>query len=148
MANAIFFKVEYVRERFDLTNPQKAFEFIFQLYNFFAVAQTDNDGFHKPLFRLAEAKRLVARRGYLTISTERTSKRRECGETDNDSFNNDISDNDSSDNDSSTSGGAQGSFGDPLVQKEVIRAGYMLTKLPKDFASLTPVSHNSCRCAR
>jgi hypothetical protein len=31
MANAILFKVEYVTAVFDLTAPQSAFEFIFQM---------------------------------------------------------------------------------------------------------------------
>jgi len=68
MANAVSFKVEYETTVFDLTVPQNAFKFIFQLYNFLSAAKADNDGFHEPARRLADAKDSVARRRYPTLN--------------------------------------------------------------------------------
>ncbi|KAH9964146.1 kinase-like domain-containing protein [Russula dissimulans] len=64
-------KVEYVSKVFDLTVPRPAFEFIFQLYNFFSVAETDNACLHRPETRLAEAKESVARKDYPTLTSKR-----------------------------------------------------------------------------
>lgn len=63
MAYAMFFKVEYITNVFDLTTPQAMFELIFQLYNFLSEAKADNDGLHDPESRLLEAKNSVARKG-------------------------------------------------------------------------------------
>ena len=131
--NAIFFKVKYDTTVFDLTHPQTAFEFIFQLYNFLSAAKADNDSFHKPERRLADAKDSVARKGYPTLSM------RKCEETTYDS-------NRSSSPPASEE--AQDSFDNSSVQRELTRAGYTLTQLPKDFTLLTPVSRDSRRCAR
>ncbi len=117
-----------------------AFDFIFQLYNFVSTAQADNVGFDEPQRRLAEAKYSVVRKKYRTI-TEGATKKRKLGQIDN-------TDNDSNHPTPSASGGGQDCFGDPLVQRELTRTGYTLTELPKDFASLTPVSRHSCRCAQ
>jgi len=139
LPDAIFFKVEYVSESFDLNSRRRMFEFIFGLYNFVSAAQIDNDGFDEPRQRLELAKQSVARKNYPTI----TSKKRKIGDSEAD----DDSDHNGSDDSSpSASGGAQDSFGGPLVQKELTRAGYTLTKLPKGFAYMTPVSRHSCCC--
>jgi hypothetical protein len=127
MAYAIFFKVEYVTNVFDLTAPQTAFELIFQLYNFLSEAKADNDGLYEPEYRLLEAKNSVARKGYASLSTRTPYHSR----------------------DSAARGEAQDSFGDQSVQKELASAGYTLTQpISEELTLLTPVSRNSCRCTR
>jgi len=133
MTNAIFFKVVYDTNVFDLTVPETAFKFIFQLYNFLSAAKADNDSLHEPESRLAYAKDSVARKRYPTL----TSTKRKCEETEYDS-------------NSSCSRGSPASEGtrDSFDHSELSRAGYTLTQLPKDFTLLTPVSRDSRRCAR
>ena len=137
MANAKPFKVEYDITVFDLTIPQFAFEFIFQLYNFLSAAEADNDGFLEPHNRLAYAKDSVARKGYPTLPNTMPK----CEETEH------YSDSNSS-RGPPASEGARDSFDNSSVQIEITRAGYRLTQLPKDFTLLTPVSRDSRRCAR
>ncbi|SRR6266404_3885367 len=95
MADAIFIKVVYITERFDLTDPQSgAFkfiinlnmdlgeevvqleseQFIFQLYNFLSEAKADNDSFHEPQRQLAGAKDWVDWQCYPAISTKEKHK--------------------------------------------------------------------------
>ncbi len=73
---------------------------------FLSAPKPDNHGFREPRKRLAEAKDSVARKDYPAISTTR-QKREE------------------SHNDSSRPR-------DPLVQKELTRAGYTLTETSDD----------------
>lgn len=126
MAYPIFFEVEYVTEMFDLTDPQSAFELIFQLYNFLSEAKSDNDGLNEPRKQLLKAKCSVARKGYTSFSKR---KHEEMGDTAPD--------------------GDQDCFGDQSVQGELTRAGYTLAPpLPEGFTLLTPVSRNSRCCTR
>jgi hypothetical protein len=130
MADAIFFKVEYITKAFDLTDPQSAFELIFQLYNFLSAAKTDNDGFYEPEGRLVNAKMSVAENNYSAIS----KRKREENEKKHSNRN------------SPSSRGARDSFSNPAVQSELTRVGYTLTQpIPNEFTLLTPVSRNS-RC--
>jgi hypothetical protein len=71
MANAILFKVEYLSRGFDLTVPQPAFEFIFQLYNFFSDAKEDNKRLSQPDIQLTRAKESVEAKQYPTFSKKR-----------------------------------------------------------------------------
>jgi len=129
MANAILFKVEYVTKIFDLTVPQVAFEFIFQVYNFFSVAEADNVHLHQPETRLAEVKRSVAQKNYPTFS--HIKRRQE----------------ESHSLDTPAEGGEEDSFGNPSVVREVTRAGYTPTQpISEELTLLTPVSHNLLRC--
>ena len=129
MAYQIFFKVEYITNIFDLTVPQTAFEFIFQLYNFLSEAKSDNDGLHEPERRLLDAKDSVARKGYASFSKRIHDETGSHGPP--------------------TRDGEQDSFSDRSVQGELTRAGYTLTHpLPEGFTLLTPVSHNSRCCTR
>ncbi len=131
MANAILFKVEYVTKIFDLTVPQVAFEFIFQVYNFFSVAEADNVHLHQPETRLAEVKRSVAQKNYSTFS--HIKRRQE----------------ESHSLDTPAEGGEEDSFGNPSVVREVTRAGYTPTQpISEELTLLTPVSHNLLRCTR
>jgi hypothetical protein len=132
MTNAIFFKVEYDTKVFDLTAPQAAFEFIFELYNFLFAAKADNDSFFQPERRLMEAKDSVARK---KIPTLNHSKRKGEEETKHDSKR-------------SRGPPASGGGRDSFDHSEITRAGYTLTQLPRDFTLLTPVSRDSRRCAR
>ena len=128
MAYPIFFKVEYVTEIFDLTAPQSAFEFIYQIYNFLSEAKLNNDGLHEPENRLLDAKDSVARKGYPRFSTQ---KREEMGDTSICSHRPPALE------------GEQDSFSDQSVLQELTRAGYMLAQpLPEGFTRLTPVSCN------
>ncbi len=136
---AIFFKVEYVSESFDLKKSETAFEFLFRLYNFVSVAQTDNEGFDEPEQRLEQAKQSVARKKYPTITSKK--KKRKLGDREADD-----SDHNNIDHSSPSASGAQDSFGDPLLQREFRRAGYTLITLPKGFKYISPVSRHSCRC--
>ena len=137
MTNAIFFKVEYDTAVFDLTVPQAAFKFIFQLYNFLSAAKADDDGFHDPVSRLAAAKDSIARRGYPTLNN---TKRRREEETKHGSQHS---------RGPPASGGARDSFENSSVQRELTRAGYTLTEpISEDLMLLTPVSCASRRCAR
>lgn len=127
MSYAIFFKVEYVTDIFNLTAPQTAFDFIFQLYNFLSEAKADNDGLREPETRLLNAKNSVARKGYESFSKRR---REVTGGT-------------SYRSSGPASGGEQDSFGNQSVQGELKRAGYTLTQpMPKGLTLLTPVSRN------
>ena len=131
MANAILFKVEYVSKIFDLTVPQAAFEFIFQMYNFFSVAEADNVHLHQPETRLAEVKRSVAQKNYPTFS--HIKRRQE----------------ESHSLDTPAEGREEDSFGSPSVVREVMRAGYTPTQpISEELTLLTPVSHNLLRCTR
>jgi hypothetical protein len=69
MANAILFKVEYVTETFDLTKPRSAFEFIFQMYNYFSMAVNDNRHLRQPRRQLARVKEMVNGRNYPTFTS-------------------------------------------------------------------------------
>ncbi len=131
MANAILFKVEYVTKIFDLTVPQAAFEFTFQMYNFFSVAEADNVHLHQPETRLAEVKRSVAQKNYPTFS--HIKRRQE----------------ESHSLDTPAEGGEEDSFGNPSVVREVTKAGYTPTQpISEELTLLTPVSHNLRRCTR
>jgi len=134
MADALFFKVLYNTERFDFSVPQSAFDFFFQLYNFLSTAKSDNDGFLKPRERLAEAKDFVSQKKYPAMSTKQKGE-----ESHDDS---------SRPRDPPAPGGAQDSFGDPQVQREIMRAGYTLTETSDYLKPLAPRSHNSRRCTR
>jgi hypothetical protein len=137
MTKAIVFEVEYDTKDFDLTVPQFAFNFIFELYNFLSAAKADNDSFHEPERRLMEAKDTISRKGYPTLPNTMPK----CEETEH------YSDSNSS-RGPPASEGARDSFDNSSVQIEITRAGYRLTQLPKDFTLLTPVSCDSRRCAR
>jgi hypothetical protein len=137
MTYAIFFKVEYVTNIFDLTAPQTAFELIFQLYNFLYEAQADNDGLREPERQLLEAKKSVVRKGYASLSKQK------CEEIGNASY---------CSRGRPASAEAQDSFDNQSVQRELTRAGYTLTrpiseKFP-EFTPLTPVSRDSRWCTR
>jgi hypothetical protein len=95
------FKVEYTTRIFDLTIPKAAFEFIFQLYNFFSVAENDNRHLHRPKPRLAEAKESVARKQYPPITTFTKRKREDDQESTKKS---------KSDSDTSSHGGEEDSL--------------------------------------
>jgi hypothetical protein len=137
MANAILFKVEYVTSIFDLTVPRTAFEFIFQMYNFFSLARKDNVRLGRPKGRLAEAKQLVVRQNYPTF----TNARRTQGEPQREPRKRPRRD-----PDTSAQGGEEDSFGNPSVQREVTRTGYIPTQpISDELTLLTPVSRNS-RC--
>jgi hypothetical protein len=114
MANAIFFKVEYVTNVFDLTAPQAAFELIFQLYNFFPEAKSDNGRLYDPEYQLLEAKNSVARKGYTRFSRlirKETTSNFSSGQ--------------------SARGRAQDSFGNP---PELTRAGiHSLSRYQRDL---------------
>ena len=131
MTNAMFFKVEYDTKVFDLTVPQEAFDFIFELYNFLSAAKADNDSFHEPERRLADVKDSVARKQFTPI----TKRKKEEEETKQASKR-------------SRGPPASGGGRDSLDHPELTRAGYTLTQLPKDFTLLTPVSRDSRQCAR
>ncbi len=134
MSYAIFIKVEYLTEVFDLTVPQTAFEFIFQLYNFLSEAKADNDELHQPEGRLLEAKNSVARKGYTSLTTR---KLEETGSSSHRSGG------------PPAPGGSQGSFGDQSVQRELTRAGYTLTQpISEELTLQAPVSCNSRGCTR
>lgn len=126
-------EVEYVTTTFDLNVPRAAFEFIFQLYNFFSVAQNDNYHMIRPGPRLAEAKKSVGRRDYRTFHSKRryeedqgkSSKKKSKRYPD-----------------TSAQGGEEDCLGNPSVQRKVSRAGYTLTQIPqisKEFTPLTPL---------
>lgn len=139
MANAILFKVEYVSREFDLSVPRKAFEFIFQMYNFFSAAKKGNDHLLRPLDQLADAKQSVNEKNYPTFSKRK--KQEDNNETK-------AAKKSKPNPDASAQGGQEDSFGNPSVQREVTRAGYTPTRpIPKEFTPLTPVSRNSHRCA-
>jgi hypothetical protein len=144
MSNAIFFKVEYINTNiFDLTVAKTASEFMFQLYNFLSAAVADNDSFHEPERRLRAAKASVAQRGYPPLP------KRKHEETENDKSNGSRNSSYNSSCGQPAPLGAQDSFDNPSVQREITRAGYTLAQpLPKEWKLLTPVSHNSCPCAR
>ena len=135
MTNAISYKVEYDTKVFDLTAPQSAFDFIFELYNFLSAAKAENDSLDRPERRLTEAKDSVARKEYPTL----TSIKLKCEETEYDS---------NCSRSSPASEGAPDSLDDSSVERELTRAGYTLTRLPKDLTLLTPVSRDSHWCAR
>lgn len=140
MTDAIIFKVEYLAEVFDLTVPEATFEFTFQLYNFLSAAKAVNDGFHNPESRLALAKDSVDRKNYPALSSKR--KHDESDQS-----------NDSDRTcDPPAHGGAQDSFNNPSVQRELTRAGYTLTQpiseISDELELLTPVSCNSLCCTR
>ena len=118
-----------------MTEPQDTFEFIFQLYNFLSAAKADNDGFYEPQERLLEAKDSVARKEYPTVHTSKRKREESRGDSNRP-------------RDPPAPGGTRDSLGDALVLKELGRAGYTLTELPDELRPLTPVSHNSSRCAR
>jgi hypothetical protein len=137
MTNVIFSKVEYETAAFDLTVPQAAFKFIFQLYNFLSASKADNDGFHEPARRLVDAKDSIARRGYPTLNN---TKRKRDETTKHDSEHS---------RGPPASGGARDCFDNSSVQKVLTRAGYTLTRpISEDLTLLTPVSCDSRRCAR
>ncbi len=135
MSNAIFFKVEYITNEFDLTVAKTASEFMFQLYNFLSPAVDDNYGFDEPVQRLEDAKASVSQRGYPPFS-----KRKREEEAKNSKSNNSRR--------PPAPGGARDGFDNPSVQRELSREGYTLTHLSKELRLLTPVSRNSRRCAR
>ena len=110
-----------------MTNPSSAFEFIFQLYNFLVDAKADNEGLHDPEFQLLNAKNSVDRKGYLTLSKQ---KREEAGTPHRS-------------RDPPAPGGAQDSFGNQSIQKELARAGYTIDQPIEGLTPLTPVSLNS-----
>jgi hypothetical protein len=132
MTIEIFLKVEYDTKVFDLTLPQAAFDFIFELYNFLSAAKADNDSFDGPQRRLTEAKISVEQKQFPTIHN---TKRRYDDETKPESKRS---------RGPPASGGGEDSFG----HSELLRAGYTPTQLPKDLTLLTPVSRHSRRCAR
>jgi hypothetical protein len=136
MTNAIFL-VEYCITAFDLTVPQAVFEFIFELYNFLAAAKADNDIFHDPGTRLADAKNSVAQKEYSAISKKRKSEE---------------SRHNSSPSRRRPARGCardRDSFDNLSAQRELMSAGYTLTQpISKDLTPLTPVSLDSPRCAR
>ena len=134
--NAIFFKVEYDTKVFDLTTPQSAFDFIFELYNFLSAAKADNDSLDRPERLLTEAKNSVARKAYSTL----TSLKQKCEETEYDS---------NCSRGSPASEGVPDSLDDSTVQRKLTSAGYTLTQpISKDLTRLTPVSRDSRHCAR
>jgi hypothetical protein len=137
------FKVEYATESFDLTVPQAALEFIFQLYNFFSFAEDDNRHLRQPGSRLEEAKESVARKHREAFTTRTPTKRKQEDNQRNSKKSR------SNHPDTTAQGGEEDCFGNPSVQREVTRAGYTPTPpLPKDFTLLTPVSRNSSHCIR
>jgi len=121
-------EVEYITTIFDLTDPKHAFEFLFQMYNFFSVAKVDNARLDQPEPRLAEAKASVDRKNYPTFSRIKRKY-----EEDNP--------------DTSSQGGdsEEDSFGNPSVQRELARAGYTLPSIPKEFILLTPLKPTICK---
>ena len=140
MANAILFKVEYVTETFDLTKPRSAFEFIFQMYNYFSMAVNDNRHLRQPRRQLARVKEMVNGRNYPTFTKtkrehENTQKNPKKKSKPNP--------------DTSAQGGEEDSFDKPSVQKEVTSAGYTITQpISEEITLLIPVSRNSPRCTR
>ena len=140
MANAILFKVEYVTETFDLTKPRSAFEFIFQMYNYFSMAVNDNRHLRQPRLRLAEVKGSVTRRNYPTFSNTKRGREDTQKKSKKKSKRNP---------DTSAQGGEEDSFDKPSVQKEVTSAGYTITQpISEEITLLIPVSRNSPRCTR
>jgi hypothetical protein len=141
MANAILFKVEYISREFDLTAPQPAFEFIFQIYNFFSDANEDNKRLSQPDIQLTRAKESVEAKQYPTFSKKRKQAHNEkrSGKKKKSKQN----------PDTSAQGGQEDSFDNPSVQREVTGAGYTPTQpIPEEFTPLTPVSRNPRCCAR
>jgi hypothetical protein len=136
MSNAIIFKVEYITNKFDLTVAGTASEFKFQLYNFLSAAVDDNASFCDPYKRLKERKISVGRRGLPSFSKRKREEEAKQNKSTNSRR-------------PPAPGGPRDSFDDPSVQRELSREGYTLTQLiSKEFSLLTPVSCNSCRCAR
>jgi len=137
MANAILFKVEYsTSAKFNLTVPQTAFEFIFQLYNFFSDAVADSARLLDPASELHRAKESVSRKGYPTLTSARTKRGREEKEK--------KSVKKSKPNPDQRK--EEDGFDNPSVQREVTRAGYTVTQpISEELTLLTPVSRNSRR---
>jgi len=136
MVNAILFKVEFVTRVFDLTVPRTAFEFIFQLYNFFSDAEADNDRLLDPKSRLRNAEGSVARKGYPTLTSARTKRRREEKKKKK-------AVKKSKPNPPQEE---EASFDNLSVQREVTRAGYTCTEpISEELTLLAPVSCNSRR---
>ena len=142
MANAKLFKVEYDSREFDLTVPQSAFEFIFQLYNFFSDAKEDNKRLSQPDIQLKRAKESVEAKNHPTFSKERKqealhekrSAKKNKSKLNSNTF---------------AQGGQEDSFDDPSVQREVTGAGYTPAQpISEEFTPLTPVSRSPCCCAR
>jgi hypothetical protein len=78
-------------------------------------------------------KELVAGKKYQTLISKR---QREATE------------NSSNSSRQSSPGVTQDSFDNPSLQEDLMAAGYTLTIMPDELVPLTPVSRNSCHCAR
>jgi hypothetical protein len=127
----IFCEVRYVTKDFNLADAKSAFDFIFQIYNFVSAAKADNDSFlDTPELELQNIKELVLRKKYPTLASKKNC---EAAETSTNR---------------SPPGGIQDSFDNPSIQEGLMAAGYTLTQTMSDeLVPITPVSHNSCRCA-
>jgi hypothetical protein len=113
MANVTLFKVEHFTKLFDLTVLRTAFEFIFQMYNFFADPKSGNARLDQPRLRLADAKQSVSRKCYPTLTF---SNRKYDGAQRKFKRNPDSS--------TSAQSEEEGSLGNPSVMREVARAVY------------------------
>jgi hypothetical protein len=139
VANATLFKVEYVTKVFDLTVSRTAFEFIFQMYNFFTDAMDGNARLHEPRTRLYDAKLSVSRKRYPTSTC---SKRKYDGAQRK-------SRKSKSDSDTSAQDEEEDILGNPSVMREVARAGYTPAQpILEELTPMTPVSRNSRHCTR
>ncbi|KAH9953314.1 kinase-like domain-containing protein [Russula dissimulans] len=124
-------KVEYVSKVFDLTVPRTAFEFIFQMYNFFSLAKADNARLDRPGARLREAKQSMDEEDYPTFSgTKRKYEENQRKRVKKFKRN----------PDTSAQGGQEDSFGNQSVQRDVTRAGYTPTQpISEELMLLTPL---------
>jgi hypothetical protein len=126
------FQVEYTTNDFDLTVPEHAFCFLFQLYNFLSEAKVDNDYLRDPQVQLQEADASVGQKGYQRFSKR---KHEETGISPECSCGPPVPE------------GAEATSSSQPIQ-ELTGAGYALVQPISQESEELTVCHNSRHCTR